>query len=113
VAWVPNSLVLASASYDNSIKFWSQEDDDWTCIDTIKGHESTVWDIAFSRDGAFMASCSDDLLVKVWAKNEEFEEKDYYCHISTLEGYHDRPIYSCSWNFDGNFLATVSKEYIS
>jgi len=54
-----------------------------------------------------MASVSDDMKTKIWVKNEEFEEKDFYNHIGTLEGYHDRPIYSCSWNYDGTFLVTV------
>lgn len=107
MAWVPNSLVLASASYDNTIKFWSQEDDDWGCIDTLTGHESTVWCIDFTRDGSLMASCSDDMMIKLWYRNEEFDGKGYYLHLQTLEGFHDRVIYSCSWNYDGNILATV------
>jgi len=107
VAWVPNSLVLASCSYDNTIKFWTPGDDDWNCIDTIAGHSSTVWNIDFTKDGMFMASVSDDMKTKIWVKNEEFEEKDFYNHIGTLEGYHDRPIYSCSWNYDGTFLVTA------
>ena len=107
IAWVPDNLVLASASYDNTIKFWAQKDDDWECIDTIAGHSSTVWCIDFTKDGKFLASVSDDMKTKIWRKNEEFEDKDFYNHISTLEGYHDRPIYSCSWNFDGTLLATV------
>ena len=110
VVWVPGTLILASASYDNTIKFWSQEeDDDWACIDTLKGHESTVWCIEFTRDGSLLASCSDDLLIKIWIKNEDFDGKDYYLHIATLEEYHDRSIYSCSWNSEGNCLVTVKR----
>jgi WD40 repeat protein len=108
VIWVPGSLTIASASYDNSIKFWQQgNDDEWACIDTLTGHTSTVWDIRFTNDGRFLASCSDDQTIKIWVRNDEFEGKDFYLNICTLEGHHDRPIYSCSWSPDGNLLATV------
>jgi cytosolic iron-sulfur protein assembly protein CIAO1 len=91
------------------IKFWVQEDDDWTCVSTLTGHESTVWSLAFNPDGQLMSSVSDDKTVKIWEKNEE-GSKSLYSLVSTLTGYHERPIYSCSWSADGNFLATV-REY--
>lgn len=31
------------------------------------GHTSTVWDVCFDSDGCFMATCSDDLTVKIWS----------------------------------------------
>ncbi len=54
-----------------------------------------------------MASVSDDMKIKIWSKNEEFEDSNYYNLLCTLDGYHDRPILSCSWNHDGTLLATV------
>jgi len=108
VTWVPGTLTIASASYDNTIKFWQQgEDDEWNCIDTLTGHQSTVWDIRFTDDGRFLASCSDDQTIRIWSRNDEFEGKDFYQLICTLEGHHDRPIYSVSWSPDGNLLATT------
>jgi len=110
VAWIPGTQILASCSYDDTIKFWIQEDDDWTCVSTLTGHESTVWCIDFTPDGKFMASVSDDLTVRIWARNEGDDKVKYYL-VSTLSGYHDRPIYSCSWNHDGTILATVNCTY--
>lgn len=43
--------VLASCSYDDTIKIWKDDDDDWQCTATLTGHESTVWSIAFSPIG--------------------------------------------------------------
>lgn len=52
VVWHPTKDLLASASYDNSIKFFKedQSDGDWVCCGTLKGHESTVWSISFNSN---------------------------------------------------------------
>ena len=39
---------------------------DWVCTETLKGHESTVWGLAFHPSGARFASCSDDKSIIVW-----------------------------------------------
>ena len=43
--------LLASASYDDTIKIWREDDDDWYCSDTLEGHRSTVWAIDFDKSG--------------------------------------------------------------
>lgn len=58
--------LLASASYDNNICVYKEEDDDWECKATLKGHTSTVWSLTFDAAGVRMASCSDDRTVKIW-----------------------------------------------
>lgn len=60
------SQLLASASYDNNICVYKEEDDDWECKATLKGHTSTVWSLSFDAAGERMASCSDDRTVKIW-----------------------------------------------
>jgi WD40 repeat protein len=37
VAWHPSGLVLASASYDNTIKLWVNDGDEWSCSQTLGG----------------------------------------------------------------------------
>lgn len=51
VAWHPHKEVLASASYDDTIKIWREDDDDWYCSDTLQGHTSTVWALDFDASG--------------------------------------------------------------
>lgn len=51
VAWHPHEEVLASASYDDTIKIWREDDDDWYCSDTLQGHTSTIWSIDFDKTG--------------------------------------------------------------
>lgn len=60
------SQLLASASYDNNICVYKEEDDDWECCATLKGHTSTVWSLCFDAAGQRLASCSDDCTVKIW-----------------------------------------------
>lgn len=69
--------LLASASYDDTVKLYHEEEDDWVCCATLEGHESTVWSVAFDRSGERLASCSDDKTVRIWRQykpgNEEGE----------------------------------------
>lgn len=58
--------LLASASYDNNICIYKEEDDDWECRATLTGHTSTVWSLSFDAAGERLASCSDDRTVKIW-----------------------------------------------
>lgn len=58
--------LLASASYDNNICIYKEEDDDWECRATLTGHASTVWSVSFDAAGRRLASCSDDRTVKIW-----------------------------------------------
>ena len=42
------------------------------CISTARvgqtqGHSSTVWDVCFDKEGEYMATCSDDLSIKIWS----------------------------------------------
>ncbi|BAM40873.1 uncharacterized protein TOT_030000134 [Theileria orientalis strain Shintoku] len=66
VCWSPIALLLASASYDNTIKIWTLKQNDWFCIQTLGLHTNTVWCLAFSRDGTRLASCSSDKNVFVY-----------------------------------------------
>ncbi|THH12791.1 hypothetical protein EW146_g7362 [Bondarzewia mesenterica] len=93
VAWHPKEEILASASYDDTIKLYLDDpSDDWFCFGTLGGHTSTVWSIAWSPDGRYLASASDDRTIRIWKRVEEHK---WEC-VSILEG-HDRTIYSVSW----------------
>ncbi|RDL37762.1 putative cytosolic iron-sulfur protein assembly protein 1 [Venustampulla echinocandica] len=49
VCWRPddgNGEVLASASYDDTIRFWKGDDEgEWSSIAVLEGHEGTVWSL--------------------------------------------------------------------
>lgn len=53
VIWHPTSEILASCSYDNTVKVFreDQSDNDWICTATLESHTSTVWSLAFNKTG--------------------------------------------------------------
>ncbi len=64
VAYSPDGSMLATGSYDNTIKIW----DTWngTVVRTLKGHTLEVNAVSFSPDGKSLASGSSDKTVKIW-----------------------------------------------
>lgn len=51
--------MLLSCSYDDTIKVWQSDGDDYYLSQTLEGHASTVWDFAFSPDGNFIGKITD------------------------------------------------------
>lgn len=118
VRWHPNKEVLASCSYDDTIKLFKEETDDWTCYDSLDSHKSTVWKICFDKTGSRLASCSDDTTVKIWQEylegnSEGVVVKDktgtWKC-VCTLAGYHDRAVYDLDWSHVSGLLATAGRD---
>jgi WD40 repeat protein len=64
VAFSPDGRLLASGSYDKTVKLWSVSDAKVTA--TLHGHQDQVFRIAFSPDGRSLASCSGDGTTIVW-----------------------------------------------
>ncbi|KKY25727.1 putative wd repeat protein [Phaeomoniella chlamydospora] len=54
VAWNYEDDVLASGSYDDSIRLWREveEEGDWMCVAYIEGHEGTVWAVQWEKPPA-------------------------------------------------------------
>lgn len=98
--------ILFSASYDDTIKIWQEEDDDeWKCIDTLVGHDSTVWGIALNQQGNKLISVSDDKSVKCWQCDSPDSIGKWRCN-STLKGHHSQPIYTVDWSPDNSNIVT-------
>ena len=85
--------ILASGSYDDTIKLYIDDpSDDWYDFQTLTGHASTVWSLAFSPSGDCLASASDDLTIRIWRRVEKYKWEEGL----VVRG-HDRSIYSISW----------------
>ena len=53
-----------SASFDSTVRLWDIEHG--VCIHTLTRHQEPVYSVAFSPDGAFLASGSFDKCVHIW-----------------------------------------------
>lgn len=115
--WHPNEEILASASYDNTVKIFKEDpaDSDWMCVATLSSHTSTVWSLSWDKIGNRIATCSDDKTVKIWREykcgNETGiptpnNEPVWKC-ICTLSGYHTRTIYDIDWCKTTGLLVTA------
>jgi WD40 repeat protein len=75
ICFHPNEDLLASASYDDTIRLWCRDPtiQDWVCISTLTGHSNTVWDCKFIHNPNtgqdLLISCSQDLTMNVWLRH--------------------------------------------
>lgn len=100
VAWHPEQVLLASGSYDNEIRLW-REDDDWGCVEILRGHLSTVWSLDWeSPPGNRLVSCSDDMTIRIWS-----DATGTWIEETQLPQKHERPIYAVAWR-DGKIVST-------
>jgi WD40 repeat protein len=95
VAWCPDlpgakarrhnysSDVLASASYDNTVRIWREDaDGEWVCVAVLEGHEGTVWGLQWEgrerKGGGFprLLTFSADGTIRIWTLKEEPEEEE-------------------------------------
>lgn len=154
VAWSPVEELLASGSYDDQIRLWREDVDDWACCAVLGGHKGTVWWVEFEgaeRVGVFakteglsdeqktllderekagprLASCSDDLSVRIWKrnpkekpaeptgqgqmpsiwKNKNFDEE--WVQEAVLPQVHERPVYALSWSKKTGKIVTTGSD---
>lgn len=111
------SFALALASLlllmvgDKSFRTWQHSKGKWTCSVSDNAHPRTVRSVAFNPDGKLLASCSFDGTTAVWEYGDrpyDGAEFDWEC-LATLEG-HENEVKACSWNAEGNLLATCSRD---
>jgi len=60
----PDSKLLCTGDVDHRVDVWNINDG--TRLHSLVGHCDWIWDVQFSNDGRFIASCSDDCTVRVW-----------------------------------------------
>ncbi|CAN0272971.1 unnamed protein product, partial [Phaeothamnion confervicola] len=68
VRWHPIERLLFSASYDDTVRVWAEDEDDWYCIDTLRRHTSTVWSLAVEPAGERLATAGADGNLIVWKR---------------------------------------------
>lgn len=102
VSFSPDGRLVASASFDKSIKLWDAATGKY--LSTLRGHVNAVYQIAWSGDSRMLVSCSKDATAKVW---DVQTRKLLY----DLPGHHDE-VYAVDWALDGQRVASGGKDRV-
>ncbi|KAK8094731.1 hypothetical protein PG997_001416 [Apiospora hydei] len=150
VAWCPDgarsgrgrysSDVLASASYDDTVRIWREDGDgEWVCVAVLEGHAGTVWGLQWEPkpEGTRfprLLTWSADQTLRLWSLKEEDDEeenpppqhawgslggipntmrrslKEEWECTATLPKAHTRDVYSASWSADSARIASTGSD---
>ncbi|KAI3341686.1 WD40-repeat-containing domain protein [Ustulina deusta] len=149
VAWCPDtnrsgrgrysSDVLASASYDNTIRIWREDGDgEWVCVAVLEGHKGTVWGVQWEpnpKTDRFprLLTWSTDRTIRIWTLEEEEDEvegasrhtlgrlggipntmrrslKEEWKCTAILPTAHTRDIYSATWSAETGRVASSGSD---
>ena len=66
VIWHPDHELLLSGGYDNALRLYYYDGDDWVSAQDIEGaHGSTIWSGAFDSTGKYLVTVCAEHIVKV------------------------------------------------
>ncbi|XP_008471393.1 notchless protein homolog 1 isoform X3 [Diaphorina citri] len=102
VEFSPDGRIIASASFDKSIKLWDGRIGKF--ITTLRGHVQAVYMVAWSSDSRLLVSGSADSTLKVWNMKTKKIEQD-------LPGHGDE-VYAVDWAPDGEKVASGGKDKV-
>ncbi|MEH2107344.1 serine/threonine-protein kinase [Nostoc sp.] len=104
-----NRVILASGSWDNTIKLWDVNTGKE--IRTLTGHANWVNSVAFSPDGKFLASGSADCTIKLWQVHNGIEIQTLTGHSDSVSSVAYSPRTPATNSQDRQLVASGSNDY--
>ncbi|MGV0105832.1 protein kinase domain-containing protein [Nostoc sp. DSM 114167] len=104
-----NRGILASGSWDNTIKLWDVNTGKE--IRTLTGHANWVNSVTFSPDGKFLASGSADCTIKLWQVNTGIEIQTFTGHSDPVSSVAYSPRTFTTNSQDRQLVASGSNDY--
>ncbi|XP_072157501.1 TAF5-like RNA polymerase II p300/CBP-associated factor-associated factor 65 kDa subunit 5L isoform X2 [Bemisia tabaci] len=98
VAFVPNTELLVSTSWDSTMRAWHLSD--FSCAAKYIGHNYPVWSLDTSPLGFYVATGSADNTVRLWTLDRTYP-------IRIFAG-HTQNVYSVAFHPNGSYLASGS-----
>src|SRR5438128_3825703 len=96
VAFSPDGKLIATGSFDKTIKLWDLSGKEIRTLGGPPGHQNLVLAVAFSRNGQMLASGSSDNSAKIW---------DVPSNSPLREFAFAAPVQSVSMSLDGTKVA--------
>lgn len=102
VKFSPDGRLIASASFDKSIKLWDGKTGKY--VTSLRGHVKAVYQISWSADNRLLVSGSADSTLKVW----DVRKGKLMCD---LPGHADE-VFALDWSPDGERVVSGGKDKI-
>lgn len=104
-----NSGILASGSWDNTIKLW--DINTGKEIRTLIGHTNWVNSVAFSPDGKLLLSGGADCTIKLWQVHTGIEIQTFKGHSDPVSSVAYSPRTATTNNQERQLIASGSNDY--
>jgi WD40 repeat protein len=101
LAFSPDGKLLATASFDNTIKLWDSQAG-YKEVRTLTGHAGPVYCVAFHPDGKTLASSSTDQTIRIWNVADGKQVRELKGHGGIVD--------SIAFSPDGKLLASGSAD---
>ncbi|KAJ2907609.1 ribosome assembly [Coemansia aciculifera] len=100
VSFSPDGRLLASASFDNSVKLWDGVSGKF--IASLRGHVAAVYQVCWSSDSRMLLSASKDSTLKIWDLRTKKLKLE-------LPGHADE-VFTVDWSPGGDRVVSGSKD---
>merc|ERR1711915_50301 len=100
VKFSPDVRLVASASFDKSIRIWCGKTGKFLAV--LRGHVQAVYQLAWAADSRLLVSGSADSTLKLWSMDTKKLHTD-------LPGHGDE-VYTVDWSPDGQRVVSGGKD---